>query len=95
MDDNRNQGHGHVNVRPDGVKARCGGPALCADCRADLVVLKRDGMRLVKLPNDAQPIAMTVFQDRLYIATTDGVYRMKTEYGIDHFTPVLFAPREG
>jgi hypothetical protein len=24
--------HGHVVPRPDGVKARCGGPALCAQC---------------------------------------------------------------
>ncbi len=28
-------GHGHVFPRPDGAKARCGGPALCADCRSD------------------------------------------------------------
>jgi hypothetical protein len=25
-------GHGHVYPRPDGMKARCGGPALCAEC---------------------------------------------------------------
>jgi len=25
-------GHGHVTPRSDGVKARCGGPALCAEC---------------------------------------------------------------
>jgi hypothetical protein len=24
--------HGHVRPRPDGVKARCGGPAMCAVC---------------------------------------------------------------
>lgn len=30
-----NVGHGHVWERPDGVKARCGGPGLCSDCRAD------------------------------------------------------------
>lgn len=27
-----NTGHGHVVPRPDGVKARCGGPGLCAVC---------------------------------------------------------------
>lgn len=27
-----NQGHGHVHPRPDGVRARCGGPGLCAEC---------------------------------------------------------------
>lgn len=28
-------GHGHVYPRPDGARARCGGPALCSRCRAD------------------------------------------------------------
>lgn len=31
----RNTGHGHVFPRPDGVRARCGGPSLCTKCRAD------------------------------------------------------------
>lgn len=30
-----NTGHGHVWPRPDGVKARCGGPGLCAQCSRD------------------------------------------------------------
>lgn len=30
-----NWGHGHVYVRPDGARARCGGPALCAECAKD------------------------------------------------------------
>lgn len=25
-------GHGHVTPRADGMKARCGGPGLCAQC---------------------------------------------------------------
>jgi hypothetical protein len=28
-----NTGHGHVWERPDGAKLRCGGPALCRECR--------------------------------------------------------------
>lgn len=32
---NENTGHGHVRPRPDGVKARCGGPAICSVCRAE------------------------------------------------------------
>jgi hypothetical protein len=32
---NENTGHGHVYPRPDGMKARCGGPALCSTCAAD------------------------------------------------------------
>jgi hypothetical protein len=31
-----NIGHGHVFPRPDGVRARCGGPAMCRVCAADL-----------------------------------------------------------
>jgi len=30
-----NSGHGHVFPRPDGVKARCGGPGLCPECSRD------------------------------------------------------------
>lgn len=30
-----NTGHGHVRPRADGVKARCGGPALCKECAQD------------------------------------------------------------
>lgn len=29
-------GHGHVIPRPDGVRARCGGPRLCRECSRDL-----------------------------------------------------------
>ena len=30
-----NPGHGHVYPRADGVKMRCGGPGICAQCSAD------------------------------------------------------------
>lgn len=30
-----NTGHGHVWPRPDGVKARCGGPGMCKACALD------------------------------------------------------------
>lgn len=30
-----NTGHGHVWARPDGMKARCGGPGICAECSRD------------------------------------------------------------
>jgi hypothetical protein len=32
----RNEGHGHVFPRPDGIRARCGGPGICGVCAADL-----------------------------------------------------------
>lgn len=37
----KNEGHGHVRPRPDGVKARCGGPALCAVCQRELAALAK------------------------------------------------------
>ncbi|WP_320533625.1 hypothetical protein [Robbsia andropogonis] len=30
-----NTGHGHVWKRPDGLKAKCGGPGMCAKCSRD------------------------------------------------------------
>lgn len=33
--DPANSGHGHVRPRPDGVRARCGGPAICAVCQRE------------------------------------------------------------
>jgi len=36
MTSNQNVGHGHVFPRPDGMKARCGGPAMCSECAKDL-----------------------------------------------------------
>jgi hypothetical protein len=30
-----NQGHGHVFPRPDGARARCGGPGICSKCQSD------------------------------------------------------------
>lgn len=32
----RNEGHGHVFKRTDGILARCGGPAFCTECAKDL-----------------------------------------------------------
>lgn len=31
----KNEGHGHVFPRPDGVRARCGGPGICLECSSD------------------------------------------------------------
>lgn len=30
-----NAGHGHAWERPDGAKARCGGPGVCSECAGD------------------------------------------------------------
>jgi hypothetical protein len=36
-----NTGHGHVWERPDGRKARCGGPGLCSQCSTDAARAQR------------------------------------------------------
>jgi hypothetical protein len=35
MNANLNTGHGHVRPRPDGVRARCGGPGMCPVCSTE------------------------------------------------------------
>lgn len=32
-------GHGHVTPRPDGQKARCGGPKICKECAVEQVTV--------------------------------------------------------
>lgn len=39
---NTNSGHGHVQARPDGQQARCGGPAICAICKSEQAMVLRD-----------------------------------------------------
>lgn len=38
-----NVGHGHVIPRPDGVRARCGGPGLCRECSRALARQRAKG----------------------------------------------------
>ncbi len=35
-----NTGHGHAWERPDGVKARCGGPGICTECAMDAMRMR-------------------------------------------------------
>ncbi len=35
-----NSGHGHAWTRPDGIRARCGGRGLCAECSRDSALLQ-------------------------------------------------------
>lgn len=53
-----NSGHGHVWPRPDGVKMRCGGPAMCRECGADAaIVAAAKGHQLAPISGpDSHPI---------------------------------------
>lgn len=53
---NPNTGHGHVRPRPDGVKARCGGPALCSECAREAGQFQRPPHPLQAI-TDAPPLA--------------------------------------
>lgn len=35
--------HGHVQPHPHGLKARCGGPAICSHCQQEERELRRQG----------------------------------------------------
>lgn len=49
--DMANAGHGHVFPRPDGVRARCGGPGMCVVCSADLA-RKQRGQQPTEVPSN-------------------------------------------
>jgi len=48
----QNTGHGHVRPRPDNVKARCGGPAVCSVCQREQAELTGS----LKLREGDQPL---------------------------------------
>jgi len=47
---NGNWGHGHVFKRPDGLVARCGGPAICKQCAIDEANAVRHNLDRVNKP---------------------------------------------
>ena len=63
-----NTGHGHVWSRPDGLKAKCGGPTICAVCAKDAAS--------VATPPAAAPPAAAVSEPWQPIETApkDGTY---------------------
>lgn len=50
-----NVGHGHVYPRPDGVKARCGGPAICKECALDFA--RKNAEQPKAQPSSAEVVA--------------------------------------
>lgn len=52
-----NEGHGHVYPRPDGVRARCGGPTICVECSGDYV--RQNARERRTIPWDSTPSTNT------------------------------------
>ncbi len=72
---NANTGHGHVYPRPDGVRARCGGPEMCGECSIDFV---RELARVIKLLDN--PVA-TVSVEAIINDLTERLSSGKLVYG--------------
>lgn len=61
-------GHGHVIPRPDGVKARCGGPAICRKCQLEKALLDMiAGDARAKLEQVADSAAGEPIDERYHI----------------------------
>lgn len=58
--DPRNSGHGHVVPRPDGMRARCGGPGLCKVCQHDRALLES---RVTQQPELSAPASLDPIED--------------------------------
>ena len=54
-------GHGHVTPRPDGAKARCGGPSICSVCAVEKAQYDASKLRVADMiapaVSDAQELA--------------------------------------
>lgn len=47
--------HGHVYPRPDGAKARCGGPELCRQCRRERMGIEVPAAGEIRWPGPETP----------------------------------------
>lgn len=50
---NSNAGHGYAWPRPDGYRDRCGGPAICRKCQADVTLVRQ--MQTIAGMSDEEP----------------------------------------
>jgi len=74
-----NVGHGHVHPRPDGVKARCGGPGLCPECSREAADLR--------IMADPPEIVEQVVVDNDGSAVTDHAVVAPSRPGLGHPCP--------
>ncbi len=74
-----NTGHGHVWARPDGSRARCGGPRMCKECARDAAEVasrtENKGARRIEELEIAIRAALSFVQGR-HADPNDGYARM-------------------
>lgn len=89
---NKNIGHGHVYERPDGVRARCGGPGICSDCSKD-AAMKLGETTVQKIEWDAEAyalVASTGLVDPVkYYAYVEGATKQAQAFDKDFFLEVI------
>lgn len=71
-----NVGHGHVFPRADGVKMRCGGPALCSECAADAYRARAALAQPYPVPVSNIEFARKLFEEIALIADDEKCIRM-------------------
>lgn len=82
--DDPNSGHGHVHPRPDGAVARCGGPALCGQCRAEKEQQGRESFkRCPRCNSDTCPGRDTFGEDCTLLSVEDFVTQPVVAYPRD------------
>jgi hypothetical protein len=79
-----NRGHGHVVPRPDGVRARCGGPATCRVCQAEQAALKLSAPLPAGVPSIARYPRLEQLREQIreVIATHQGAVPLAGVLGI-------------
>lgn len=79
---NLNSGHGHVRPRPDGARARCGGPLFCVVCQREEAVLRQ--MNSVLVGVDGRPLELPTFERKEYMIE----YFAYATYGFANYNPI-------
>ena len=86
-----NTGHGHVWPRPDGVKARCGGPKMCPECARDYAAFHSPPMTPEQTKDERAFAWLIETGDHMYWT---GRRADMTSFTSDHMDAVRFARKE-
>lgn len=81
-----NTGHGHVFPRPDGVKARCGGPGICSECARDLARKQHEASNAKDIARTSKErVGPHISRSCIGCKYLDGKsYRVQGDSGVDY-----------